>query len=369
MQPVASGSNDGISMSDALRPLVGNFRILALALVAGAGLGFAASLLVPPRFTAEATFILPQPPESAAVSSSGTLNALATAAGGGRNTAEQYMSMMESVTIRDRIIRRFGLMAVYDKPTMEQVRAKLAGYTRLSAARKDAMIHVEVEDVDPKRAADIANDYIEELRWLTGRLAMTEAQRRRVFFENLLRTTKDNLTSAQVALESSGITGNALKAQPAAAAEGYAQIKAELTAEEVKLQVLRARLADTAPEVRSELAAIDALRSKLASMESSGGTGGQAGSSSSYTTKLREFKYNEVLMEMYARQYELARADEARDGVLIQSLDIAAPPERKSSPKRLLWVLGGAGSMLFLTAASILVRSHRRRAPSGHEAA
>ena len=42
-----------------------------------------------------------------------------------------------------------------------------------------------------------------------------------------------------------------------------------------------------------------------------------------YLTKYREFKYQETLFELFARQYEIARVDESREGALIQVVDPA----------------------------------------------
>ena len=59
---------------------------------------------------------------------------------------------------------------------------------------------------------------------------------------------------------------------------------------------------------------------------------------------------------MLARQYELAKIDEARDATLIQILDKAVVPERKSKPKRTVIVLmtGFVTGILAVLAAFIL---------------
>jgi uncharacterized protein involved in exopolysaccharide biosynthesis len=131
-------------------------------------------------------------------------------------------------------------------------------------------------------------------------------------------------------LQASGLTQGALKAEPKAAAEGYARLKAEVTAAEVRLQTLRSSLTETAVEVQQQQQALAALRSQLAKLEQS--TDVQGGPD--YVSKYREFKYQETLFELFARQYELARADESREGALVQVVDQATPPERKSGPKR-----------------------------------
>jgi hypothetical protein len=64
--------------------------------------------------------------------------------------------------------------------------------------------------------------------------------------------------------------------------------------------------------------------------------GTKATSEGDYITKYREFKYHEILFELFSKQFELAKVDEAREGAVIQVLDAAQPPERKSKPKKAL---------------------------------
>jgi len=54
---------------------------------------------------------------------------------------------------------------------------------------------------------------------------------------------------------------------------------------------------------------------------------------------LRDVKYYQMLYELLAKQYEIARLDEAKDSSIIQILDRAVQPERKFKPKRALIVL------------------------------
>jgi LPS O-antigen subunit length determinant protein (WzzB/FepE family) len=59
-----------------------------------------------------------------------------------------------------------------------------------------------------------------------------------------------------------------------------------------------------------------------------------------YARKLREVKYHETLFELLAKQYEAARIDEAKAAPIIQVVDRAVPPDKKSGPHRALIVLG-----------------------------
>ena len=332
--------------------------IVAGTLLAGVG-AFGIASLIAPTFTARTTLLPPQQQQSAASAALSQLGALGGLAGGAvKSPAEQYVALLESVTVADRIIDAYKLLEVYDAKYRQDARKVLKSNVRIAAGKKDGMLSIEVDDHDPKRAAAMANSYVEGLRQLTSTLAVSEAQQRRVFFEQQLEQTKDKLTKAQVALQSSGFSQGALKAEPKAAAEGYARLRAEATGAEVRLQSMRRMLAEGAPELLQQQATLAALRDQLARVEQRD----TAGNDSGYVGKYREFKYQETLFELFARQYELARVDESREGGLIQVVDVATPPERKSKPTRSLIALAAALFFgLALSGFAIVRDIHRKK--------
>jgi uncharacterized protein involved in exopolysaccharide biosynthesis len=296
------------------------------------------------------------------LASLGPLASLAGGAVGNKSPGEQYVALMQSVTVSDRLIEQFKLMEVYDQKFRVDARHELGKNVRIALGKKDGLISVEVDDHSPQRAADIANRYVDELRRVTGSLAVTEAQQRRVFFEQQLKQGRDKLIQAQQALQASGFNLNALKAEPKAAAEGYAKMKAEVTGAEIRLQALRGTMTDTSPEVRQQQTALNAMREQLAKVEAAT----QVSGGPDYVSRYRDFKYQEALFEVYARQFELARVDESREGALIQVVDPATPPEKKSKPKRAYTaVIAG-----LVTAALLLVfvLFRRSRTAVGHPA-
>jgi uncharacterized protein involved in exopolysaccharide biosynthesis len=244
------------------------------------------------------------------------------------------------------------LMQEYEAKLRMHARKTLSGNVRITVGKKDGLITVEVDDKSPQRAADLANQYVDELRYMTSTIAVSEAQQRRVFFEHQLQQTKDKLTAAQQALQASGFGQGAIKAEPKAAAEGYARLRAEVTAAEVRLQGTRGSLADDAPEVRQQQATLTALRSQLARLEQASNVSGGP----DYVSKYREFKYQETLFDLFARQYELARVDESREGALIQVVDRAAPPEWKSKPKRAITAIVAALATALLLIVAVVAR-------------
>lgn len=334
--------------------LRGRWRLLVFGPLSAGVLAVGATFLMDPFFTAVTTFMPPQPAASsvgaAALTALGPLAGLAGGAGV-RSTGDQYVALMRSVTVSDRLVEQFKLMDVYDTKFHADARIELAANVRIALGKKDGLISVEVDDKSPQRAADIANRYVEELRRLSGVLAVTEAQQRRVFFELQMQQSQEQLVKVQIALQASGYNSSALKTEPKAAAESYARLQADVTAAEVRLQVARGTLADGAPEVRQLQITLNALREQLARNErANASTGG-----SDYIGRYRDFKYQETLFELYARQFELARVDESREGALIQVVDIATPPERKSRPKRALTAVVSALIVALALTAFLMV--------------
>jgi len=339
---------------DIVAPLIAHWKLwilgsLGIGVVA---LGFA--FMATPEFTARTTFLPPQQQQSGIASALSSLGGLAGLATGLRSPADQYVALMQSVSVQDRLVDQFQLMQIYETKYRFQARKVLGLNTRISIGKKDGLISVEVDDTKPQRAADLANAYVDELRRLTSVLAVSEAQQRRMFFERELKEARDQLNAAQQALQASGFNPGALRAEPRAAADSYARLKAELTAAEVRAQVLRGSMSDTSPEVQRELAKVSALRSQLGRLEQAT----EANADPGYLSKYREFKYRETLFELFARQYEIARVDESREGALIQVVDFAMAPEYKSKPKRGFIAVGATlGSLLLIGMLLILHNS------------
>jgi uncharacterized protein involved in exopolysaccharide biosynthesis len=262
----------------------------------------------------------------------GALGGLAGAAASIKNPADQYVSMLKSRNVADRIIERFKLMEVYEAKFRSDAYDALEQNTRISAGMKDGLITIEVDDHDPARAAEMANAYTDELRRMTTDFAVGEASQRRVFFEGQLKQVKDALSTAEKELGASGITDEALKAAPEAAVSALAKLRARIAGAEIAIASLQGFVTEDHPDLkmaRAELAALKAQETQMRGAEAS-----SSSTENGYMSKYREFKYNLALFEIIAQQYEVARLDEAREGKAIQVIDVAVAPEKKSRPKR-----------------------------------
>jgi len=335
-EPIVRFSEDdeqSLDLLDMLKTLIARWRLLLLAPLAAGAMAFAATYLITPSFTSKTTFLPPQQQQGTAASALASLGALSGLAGtvaGIKTPGDQYVALLQSVNIQDQIVERFKLMNIYDVKFRVDARKALEDRVRISLGKKDGLISIEVDATDPKMAADMANQYVAELRRLSGELALTEAQQRRAFFEAEVKRTQLKLAEAQKVLQVSGFDPGALKAEPKAAAEGYAKLKAEATAVEVRLETMRRTLAESAPEIQQLEALLAALRGQLAKVENNR----DVDTDSDYVSRYRDYKYQESLFELLSRQFEIARLDESREGALIQVVDRATPAERKSKPKR-----------------------------------
>lgn len=362
--------DDEISLLDLLQTIVDNLRLLVLGPLAVGVLALGISFLIPPTYTAKTQFLPPQQQQSAAASmiaSLGSLGGLAGAAAGLKNPADQYIAYMKSNAVKDALIDRFKLMERYDAKLREDARKALDEKARI-ASGKDGLISIEFDDKDPKFAAVVANAYVEELRTVLSRLAVTEAQQRRLFFEKQLLKAKDNLATAEQALKATGISDSVLKSNPASAVAGVAALKAQITAQEVKVGAMRGYLAETAPDFKQAMNELANLRAQLAKQDKDDSATSQAGQGD-YISRYREFKYHETLFELFAKQFEIARVDEAREGAVIQVLDAAQPPERKSKPKKAIIAIITTLASGFALLLFVFVRQALRNAGRDEETA
>ncbi len=303
-------------------------------------------LVLKPTYTANTVFLPPQSlPGSAMSQLAGQLGSLgAVGALGGlsglKSTGDIYIGILSSRTIADTLIKRFDLQSVYKTKRLSDTEAALRDNTKFVSG-KDSLVTISVVDRDPRRAADLANGYLDALYEQNGRLALTESGQRRLFFEQQLAREKDALADAEVELkrteEQTGIV--APIGQTTSEVEAMQELRAQITSREVELGVLRQSSTEQNPAVVRIQTEIEGLQEHLRKLEndSSKRTPGSVQAPMAkvpefaleYVRKQREVKYHETLFELLARQYEAARLDESREAPLLQVVDKAIVPDKK----------------------------------------
>ncbi|UDM17441.1 Wzz/FepE/Etk N-terminal domain-containing protein [Vogesella sp. XCS3] len=340
--------------------------IVLSAVVAGGAIALAISLSIRPVYTASASILPPQQQASGLSAALGSLGAMAGVAAGGalKNPNDLYVAMMKSQTVSDRLIAQFDLKARYEEEKLSLARKALDAVVVITSA-KSGLIEINVDDHDPQFAARLANAYVVELKRLNQNLAVTDAAKRRMFFEKQLQEVKQNLAKAELGLESlQKKTGLVLpEGQVGMVLKTVTELKAKIAAKEVEIVAMRSFATEKNPDFVRAQEMLAAMKRQLAALDDSGGEGSLSVGAKSlpqdglaYIRAVREVKYNEALLELMAKQYEFARVEEGRDSSMIQVLDVATAPDQKSKPKRSLIVMSGVLLGLMLGVLTVFIR-------------
>ncbi|MEY4316905.1 MAG: hypothetical protein RI902_713 [Pseudomonadota bacterium] len=336
-------------------------------------LAIVVSLLMTPIFTAKTVMMPPQQQQSGAASalaSLGGLAGLAGAAAGIKSPDEMYIAFMQSETLQNEVIKKLDLQERYSAKTLVDTRNALKGTVKIAADKKAGLITIEADDKDPEFAAKLANIHVEELRNLMGRLAVTDAQQRRVFYDQAISKTQAELAEAEAnfrsAREKSGMQVTAVIAESGVRAS--AELRGQIAAKEVQMQAMSRFATPQNPDVQRLGSELGALRAQLSKIEQGSGVDDKTSPIQQLAVKaFRDIKAREAMMGVLVAQYESARVDESKEGPLIQQVDVAVAPERKSKPKRAIVVLVAAFAGFFLGVLVAFVRRAIRNAASSPE--
>jgi len=333
------------------------------------------ALTLTPIYTAKTIILPPQQQQSgasAALASLGALSGMAGAAAGIKSPDEMYVAFFKSQTLQDDLIARLKLKDYFESETQDGARKALEGAAKISSDKKSGLMTIEVDDKDPVFAARLANAHVEALSRLMGRLAVTEAQQRRAFFELQIKKTQEALTMADSSFRTlsaqGGLPITEVLAQVSVTAS--ATLRGQIAAKEVELSALRQFATAQNPEMQRIASELSALRGQLAKMEEGGGRVRPVSNEGrAAVVALRDVKTQQAILEVLVKQYEMARVDEAREGPLLQQIDIAQAPERKSKPKRAQIVLLAGVAGLFLGVLIAFIRRAIRKAGANPESA
>ncbi len=314
------------------------------------------SFLLPNQYKAEAVVLPPSQSSSmssALLSQMGGASALTSLAGGSlgmKNPGDMYVALFRTESVEDALIKRFGLMERYHTKKMSDTRKTFEGASDVVLGSKDGLIRVSIIDRDPKMAADLANGYIDEFRNLSAHLAITEASQRRAFFEKELQEVNANLVLAEEAMKSTEQSTGLLHvdSQARALIESAASLRGQIGAKEVELRALHSYATEDNPQVVMAKQQLEGLKALFAQL-----TGKSADSSSdilvpkgnipnaqiAYLRSYRNIQYYQTVKEILAKQFEMAKLDEAREGATIQVAQTASPPDTRTSPKRKILTL------------------------------
>ncbi|MPQ57142.1 Wzz/FepE/Etk N-terminal domain-containing protein [Duganella sp. FT27W] len=373
---LSDDSGNQILLSDLVKAIAIRKRLIVGLPLFFAIIALIAVIVIKPYYTSTATIMPPQQQGSGMAAMLGQLGgglAAAASLGAIKNPNDLYVGMLSSRTVADALIDKFKLRDRYDEETTDGAREKLKRVSAIVSG-KDGLIAIAVEDRDPKFAADMANAYVVELGKLNQSLALTEAAKRRLFFETQLKQAKDQLAEAEIRMrdmqQKTGMIQ--LDGQVKGIIAGAAQLQAQIAAKEVQLSAMRSFATANNPEMLRLQQELKGLNAQLAKTQTGSANGGLMVPTKElpevgveYIRAVRDLKYNETVFELLAKQFELAKIDEAKESSLIQQLDVALPAEKKTGPKRGLIVVGALFVGLILAVLIALVLAFSTASTNG----
>src|SRR5712664_2536918 len=309
-----------------------------LALVASTVLAF----LIPARYDATTQLM---PPDNQSGTGMALLSAVTGRAGGAgglegfagdllgvKHSGALFVGVIQSRTVRDRLIEEFGLKRVYHASESEDARQALANHTGISEDRKSGIIAITVDDHDPRRAAALAQAYVTELDRLVAQVSTSSARRERIFLEERLRAVKQDLNAAAT-----------LQGDRIAAESGLHGLEAIYTDQNIRVRATRARVAELRRQLGKIVGDSDAagalspksdpsLYPSIRQLPMLGVT---------YADLYRQTKIEETVFELLTQQYELAKVREAKEIPSVKVLDAAVVPTKVSFPNRPIFIIAG----------------------------
>jgi len=378
----ASYEEDEIDLLDLALVLVKHKRlIIGTAFLAGL-VALILGFIMTPIYRAETHLVPPQllTGQSSAVLSPG-LRSIASQFGFGNvaTPADLITGIVKSRTIIDRIIDKFDLMNYYNAKNRDNARKTLSEVTSAKVDEKSGLITVAVEDKDPALAADITNAFVAELQDMVQNLAITQVSQQRLFLENQLKRAHHNLIQAEEDFQKYQMESGLLNVdvQTQALMDSIARIQAQIAVKEVELKAAKTYATVQNPQVKRLQAELAGLKGELKKLEAKAGGGPnpipvfkeipKAGIE--YARKLRDLKFQETLYETLLKQYQAAVMAEASEGLVIQVVDPAVPPELKVKPQRKLMIIVAGFLGLFVGIFAAFVKEFIDNSSKNQESA
>jgi capsule polysaccharide export protein KpsE/RkpR len=357
-------------------------RFLAKALFAGLAASLTLALVIPPQFKSTVQ-LMPPDQQAANLSSLASLagrstgtGALAGLAGdllGQRTSGDLFVGVLESRTVRSALVTKFDLRKVYKKKLWEDAGKRLSKETEITQDKKSGIVTITVEDRSPQRAADMAQEYVDQLDRVMTQLNTSSAHREREFLEGRLQQVSQSLETAErdFSLFASANAAVDIPEQGKAMVEAASTLEGQLIAAQTELQGLREIYADDNVRVRAMQARVNELQSQMDKLGGKPGGLDTAASTSGdlypsirklpllgvqYADLLRNTKVQEAVFEALTQEYELAKVAEAKEVPSVKVLDAPNIAERKSSPPRRVITIVGTLLVFCAAAAWILAK-------------
>jgi Capsule polysaccharide export protein len=256
------------------------------------------------------------------------------------------LSILQSRKMAEMVINRFDLPARYGflkakKYFLEDVIKQFSKNVFITED-KYSNISICVTDTSPQTSADMANFMVNELNLRSYELSRENARNSRVFFAERLATIKQALDSVTEQFTQFKMHNNVfdLEQQTKNAINALSELEAQREEIDLKIELNKSQMGTDNPKLH-ELYQNKSILSKKINEYLENGNGEMLiplksvpEKAKHYALLLRDVKFQEAIYQFSLQMWEQAKLKEADNIPVIQILDIAHAPQRRSSPQR-----------------------------------
>lgn len=257
--------------------------------------------------------------------------------------------LLESRTLKDEIIKQFNLRSVYrmEKAKYEDLLKAFEENLNIQT-ELDGNFTITITDEDPKRAAAMSNKYAELANTISEKVFQEESRLNIDYLEKRVSSADSVLTFVGDSLQKFSRIYKIFQPEEQAINVGKAfiELRTEIIKQEIQLELLKNRYGEKDPLTQMQSQVIQELKSKLTAAEEEPGFSGNftLGTAAKigieymrlYTEYETFTKVKAFLMPMLEEQ----KINEFRNTVSFIVLDPAVPADKKSGPRRSLYIAG-----------------------------
>ncbi len=279
----------------------------------------------------------------------------------GKNSeSDRYLAILKSATVTDEVIKKFDLRKEYDRQNdyYEKVVKDWQSNSDFEI-QDEGNLTITVYDMNPQKAADIANYLVQRLNDINTDLSVTNAKANREFVEKRYLQSVSDINNLEVGMkkfqEKYGVI--AVPEQLKATVESMSKIYVELYKKEVELNVLKQTYGMDNPLTQTAQIEMKELQKKIDQLNS--GTDDSQKDvrllipfkqapelGNEYLKIYRNLEIQYKILEFIQPLYEQAKIEEVRNTPSVLVLDKAFASDRKAKPKGTLFALIGFVSSL-----------------------
>jgi len=286
-----------------------------------------------------------------------------------KSETDLYSTVIYSRTMMEDMIRTFDLIHEYgldstDKACMEIAVKELRTNVNASESEEGSfMVNVQAES--RQKAADMTNTLVRKMNERIVELNISRSKQNREFLERRVDEVRQSLRIAEDSLrayqEQTGLLD--AKTQVQGIIEAHATLEAELAARRIQRGIMEQMFDRESPQVREIEMQIGTYESRLRDMRARSDPGSPLlalktlpKTAAELLRRYREVEINSLLLEYIIPLHEQAKIEEKKDYPVLQVIDYAIPPAKKSYPPRALFASIGAVAVTFLVFLVLRIR-------------